>query len=91
MVNPSSRISYQYFAIFNLVGRNDANINLPDNIYFFYFDQRLLYHRTCKPEFLCSWPSLNSGLRVCRSCDIVVLYFDLILQLDIKSNNTLWQ
>ena len=26
-------------------------------------DQRLLYHRTCKPDFLCSWPSLNSHLK----------------------------
>ena len=25
--------------------------------------QGLLYHRTCKPEFLCSWPSLNSYLQ----------------------------
>ena len=24
--------------------------------------QGLLYHRTCKPVFLCSWPSLNSYL-----------------------------
>ena len=23
----------------------------------------LLYHRTCKPDFLCSWPSLNSYLK----------------------------
>ena len=27
------------------------------------FGQRLLYHRTCKPDFLCSWPSLNSCLK----------------------------
>ena len=25
--------------------------------------QGLLYHRTCKPDFLCSWPSLNSYLK----------------------------
>ena len=25
--------------------------------------QGLLYHRTCKPNFLCSWPSLNSYLK----------------------------
>ena len=25
--------------------------------------QRLLYHRTCKCDFLCSWPSLNSYLK----------------------------
>ena len=24
---------------------------------------QLLYHRTCKPDFLCSWPSLNSYLK----------------------------
>ena len=24
--------------------------------------QGLLYHRTCKPDFMCSWPSLNSYL-----------------------------
>ena len=24
--------------------------------------QGLLYHRTCKPDFLCSWPSINSYL-----------------------------
>ena len=27
------------------------------------FGQGLLYHRTCKPDFLCSWPSLNSYLK----------------------------
>ena len=26
-------------------------------------DQGLLYHRTCKHDFLCSWPSLNSYLK----------------------------
>ena len=26
-------------------------------------DQGLLYHRTCKRNFLCSWPSLNSYLK----------------------------
>ena len=26
-------------------------------------NQGLLYHRTCKPDFLCSWPSLNSYLK----------------------------
>ena len=25
--------------------------------------QGLLYHRTCVPDFLCSWPSLNSYLK----------------------------
>ena len=25
--------------------------------------QGLLYHRTCKPDFLCSWPMLNSYLK----------------------------
>ena len=24
--------------------------------------QWLMYHRACKPDFLCSWPSLNSYL-----------------------------
>ena len=28
-----------------------------------YTVQGLLYHRTCKPDFLCSWPSLNSYLK----------------------------
>ena len=27
-----------------------------------YLYQGLLYHRTCKPDILCSWPSLNSYL-----------------------------
>ena len=27
------------------------------------FLQGLLYHRTCKPDFLGSWPSLNSYLK----------------------------
>ena len=27
------------------------------------FSQWLLYHRTCKRDFLCSWPSLNSYLK----------------------------
>ena len=27
-----------------------------------YWNQGLLYHRTCKGDFLCSWPSLNSYL-----------------------------
>ena len=27
------------------------------------FAQELLYHRTCKPDFLCSWSSLNSYLK----------------------------
>ena len=26
--------------------------------------QGLLFHRTCKPDFLCSWPSLNSYLKI---------------------------
>ena len=26
-------------------------------------NQGLLYHRMCKPDFLCSWPSLNSYLK----------------------------
>ena len=30
---------------------------------YIYDDQGLLYHRTCKPDFLCSWPSLNSYLK----------------------------
>ena len=30
---------------------------------FIYYSQGLLYHRTCKPDFLCSWPSLNSYLK----------------------------
>ena len=25
--------------------------------------QGLLYYRTCKPDFLCRWPSLNSYLK----------------------------
>ena len=28
-----------------------------------YTVQGLLYHKTCKPDFLCSWPSLNSYLK----------------------------
>ena len=35
--------------------------------------QRLLYHRTCKRDFLCSWPSLNSYLnkgKFLRECCI---------------------
>ena len=28
-----------------------------------WYKQGLLYHRTCKPDFLCSWPSLNSYLK----------------------------
>ena len=28
-----------------------------------YLEKRLLYYRTCKPDFLCSWPSLNSYLK----------------------------
>ena len=27
-------------------------------------NQGLLYHRTCKPDFLCSWPLLNSYLKL---------------------------
>ena len=27
------------------------------------YSQGLLYHRTCKRDFLCSWPSLNSYLK----------------------------
>ena len=27
------------------------------------FSQGLLYHRTCRSDFLCSWPSLNSYLK----------------------------
>ena len=30
---------------------------------FIYLIQGLLYHRTCKSDFLCSWPSLNSYLK----------------------------
>ena len=30
---------------------------------YIYIYQGLLYHRTCKPDFLCSWPSLNSYLK----------------------------
>ena len=29
---------------------------------YFCLCQGLLYHRTCKPDFLCSWPSLKSYL-----------------------------
>ena len=32
------------------------------NVEIISFAQGLLYHRTCKPDFLCSWPSLNSYL-----------------------------
>ena len=28
-----------------------------------YINQGLLYHRTCKRDLLCSWPSLNSYLK----------------------------
>ena len=28
-----------------------------------YTYQGLLYHRTCKRDFLCSWPALNSYLK----------------------------
>ena len=31
-------------------------------LYILWAVQGLLYHRTCKPDFLCSWPSLNSYL-----------------------------
>ena len=34
-------------------GKNSLNMNICRN-------QGLLYHRTCKPDFLSSWPSLNS-------------------------------
>ena len=30
---------------------------------FIWVGQGLLYHRTCKRDFLCSWPSLNSYLK----------------------------
>ena len=37
------------------------------------YNQGLLYHRTCKPDFLCSWPSLNSYLEL-REISEGVLY-----------------
>ena len=32
-------------------------------VIFLYSSQGLLYHSTCKRDFLCSWPSLNSYLK----------------------------
>ena len=37
-----------------------SNLNLPAGMA---TTKALLYHRTCKPDFLCSWPSLNSYLK----------------------------
>ena len=34
--------------------------------------QVLLYHRTCKRDFLCSWPSLNSYLKLREICEWVL-------------------
>ena len=40
----------------NAYSHNIAVVNLTLN-------QELLNHRKCKPDFLCSWPSLNSYLK----------------------------
>ena len=37
--------------------------------------QGLLYHRTCKPDFLCSWPSLNSYLNKGIFIYIYIIFF----------------
>ena len=43
---------------------NSCVQELQDEIYaHLYIYQGLLYHRMCKQDFLCSWPSLNSYLK----------------------------
>ena len=40
-----------------------ALVHLREKIFKLGIIQGLLYHRTCKPDFLFSWPSLNSYLK----------------------------
>ena len=60
MLVVTSTYLYTVIFIFHLPYM-DVYLNLPiSKIIHIY--QGLLYHRTCKPDFLCSWPSLNSYL-----------------------------
>ena len=52
------RLGYIYY-IYNLY----IYIYIHMGYIIIWLGQELLYHRTCKRDFLCSWPSLNSYLK----------------------------